>query len=431
MKHLILIIAVLGSFCTKAQENGKHVLLMNATAHLGTGKVINNSAIAFKDGKLTMVANALVVKLDSSKYDTIIYLKGQHLYPGFIAPNSTLGLVEVEAVRATRDLLEVGKFKPNVRSLIAFNTDSEITPTIRSNGILTGQICPRGGILTGTSSVMSFDGDNWEEAIVKKDDGVHLTWPKMYKRTGWWSAPGTIQKSEKYGRQKNELYDFVKQAKAYNELKNPEKVDLRLAAMKGIFDGTKTLFVHTDYVKEITEMVAFKREFKIEKVVLVGGYDAWMLPQLLKDNNIAVMLRRVHSLPMRPEDDVNLPYKMPKILQDAGILFCLENSGDMEAMGTRNLPFYAGTAAAWGLSKEEALKTITINAAKILGIDDKLGSLTRGKLATLFISKGDALDMRTNNVTMAFVNGNMIDVSNRQVELYQKYDKKHSGLKGE
>ena len=429
MKHLILIIAVLGSFCTKAQENGKHVLLMNATAHLGTGKVINNSAIAFKDGKLTMVANALVVKLDSSKYDTIIYLKGQHLYPGFIAPNSTLGLVEVEAVRATRDLLEVGKFKPNVRSLIAFNTDSEITPTIRSNGILTGQICPRGGILTGTSSVMSFDGDNWEEAIVKKDDGVHLTWPKMYKRTGWWSAPGTIQKSEKYGRQKNELYDFVKQAKAYNELKNPEKVDLRLAAMKGIFDGTKTLFVHTDYVKEITEMVAFKREFKIEKVVLVGGYDAWMLPQLLKDNNISVMLRRVHSLPMRPEDDVNLPYKMPKILHDAGILFCLENSGDMEAMGTRNLPFYAGTAAAWGLSKEEALKTITINAAKILGIDDKLGSLTRGKLATLFISKGDALDMRTNNVTMAFVNGNMIDVSNRQVELYQKYDKKHSGLK--
>ena len=429
MKHLILIIAVLGSFCTKAQENGKHVLLMNATAHLGTGKVINNSAIAFKDGKLTMVANALVVKLDSSKYDTIIYLKGQHLYPGFIAPNSTLGLVEVEAVRATRDLLEVGKFKPNVRSLIAFNTDSEITPTIRSNGILTGQICPRGGILTGTSSVMSFDGDNWEEAIVKKDDGVHLTWPKMYKRTGWWSAPGTIQKSEKYGRQKNELYDFVKQAKAYNELKNPEKVDLRLAAMKGIFDGTKTLFVHTDYVKEITEMVAFKREFKIEKVVLVGGYDAWMLPQLLKDNNISVMLRRVHSLPMRPEDDVNLPYKMPKILHDAGILFCLENSGDMEAMGTRNLPFYAGTAAAWGLSKEDALKTITINAAKILGIDNKLGSLTRGKLATLFISKGDALDMRTNNVTMAFVNGNMIDVSNRQVELYQKYDKKHSGLK--
>ena len=146
---------------------------------------------------------------------------------------------------------------------------------------------------------------------------------------------------------------------------------------------------------------------------------------MLKDNNVAVILRRVHELPVNEDDDVYLPYKLPKLLFDAGVLFCLENSGDMEAMGTRNLPFYAGTAAAYGIDKEEALKLITLNTAKILDIDATTGSLETGKDATLFISTGDALDVRTNNVIAAFIQGRYIDVDNHQKKLYRKYSEKY------
>jgi imidazolonepropionase-like amidohydrolase len=160
-------------------------------------------------------------------------------------------------------------------------------------------------------------------------------------------------------------------------------------------------------------------------MVVVGGYDAWMVADMLKENNVSVILKRVHSLPQRQEDDVYLPYKLPHMLFDAGVLFCLENSGDMEAMGTRNLPFYAGTAAAYGIDKEEALKLITLNTAKILGIDKTTGSLEEGKDATLFISNGDALDMRTNDVTSAYIQGRDIDVDNHQKKLYRKYSGKY------
>ena len=160
-------------------------------------------------------------------------------------------------------------------------------------------------------------------------------------------------------------------------------------------------------------------------MVIVGGYDSWMITDMLKENDVAIVLRRVHGLPERQEDDVNLPFKLPKMLHDAGVLVCLENSGDMEAMGTRNLPFYAGTAAAYGIEKETALQLITLNTAKILGIDKTCGSLEVGKDATLFISEGDALDMRTNKVISAFIQGRSLDLDNHQEKLYRKYSKKY------
>jgi len=193
--------------------------------------------------------------------------------------------------------------------------------------------------------------------------------------------------------------------------------------MRGLFDGKKTLFIQTDFIKEILEIIDLKKDLSLEKVVIVGGYDAWMAAELLKENNIAVMLKRIHSLPERPQEDTDLPYKLPKILKDAGVLFCLENSGDMEAMGTRNLPFYAGTAVAYGLSYEDAVASITLNTAKILGIADRTGSIEVGKDANFFISSGDALDMRTNDIQQAFIKGVSVNLSNRQLQLYQKYSK--------
>jgi imidazolonepropionase-like amidohydrolase len=133
----------------------------------------------------------------------------------------------------------------------------------------------------------------------------------------------------------------------------------------------------------------------------------------------------VHSLPERQQDDVDLPYKLPYLLQKDSVLFCLQNQGDMEAMGARNLPFMAGTARAYGLTNEQAVAAVSYNAAKILGIDKQIGTIEEGKDASFFISIGDALDMRTNNVILAFINGKSLRLTNGQQELYKKYLNKH------
>lgn len=424
MKNIFLILLIGAFFGAKAQvetpalPQTKSILLMNGFAHLGNGKVIENAAIGIKDGKLTLVADARVIKLEQNAYDTVINIQGQHVYPGIIAPNSTLGLVEIDAVRASDDQRETGTYTPHVRSIIAYNTESKITTTVRSNGVLMGQITPRGNYISGTSSIVQFDAWNWEDAVYKEDDGVHLNWYAMFNR---WNGKA----NKNYGERVEELKEFFANAQAYSRENNYEEINLRFEAMRGVFSGEQTLFIHANFVKEITEAIDFGKKFDIKKMVIVGGYDAWRVSDMLKDNNVAVILRRVHELPIHEDDDVYLPYKLPKLLFDAGVLFCLENSGDMETMGTRNLPFYAGTAAAYGIDKEEALKLITLNTAKILGIDSTTGSLESGKDATLFISTGDALDVRTNNVIAAFIQGRLIDVDNHQKKLYRKYSEKY------
>lgn len=403
---------------TPAKTQTKKILLMNGVAHLGNGQLIKNSVIAFENGKLTVVANAKTIRLDMNRFDTVIHLDGKHVYPGIISPNSTIGITEIGAVKATNDFVELGMFKPHVRSLIAYNAESKITTTVRSNGVLMAQITPRGGSISGTSSIVQFDAWNWEDAVIRADDGIHMNWVRFFNhRTG--------KENKKYGESMVHLNTFFSNSLAYAKDENYAEKNLRFEAMRGLFDGSKTLYIHANFVKEITEAIHFTKNHHIKKMVIVGGYDAWMVTDMLKENNIAVILKRVHSLPERQEDDVYLPFKLPKILQDAGVLFCLENAGGMEAMGTRNLPFYAGTAVAYGIEKETALQLITLNTAKILGIDSTCGSLEVGKDATLFISEGDALDMRTNKVTSAFIQGRGLDLDNHQEKLYRKYSKKY------
>ena len=403
---------------TPAAKQDKKILLLNGIAHLGNGKIIKNSAISMVDGKLVLVANAAAIKIDFAQFDTIIKLDGKHVYPVIISPNSTIGLTEIDAVAATQDKREIGEFNPHIRSLIAYNTESKITTTVRTNGVLMAQITPRSGIISGSSSIVQFDAWNWEDAVIKKDDGVHLNWSRMYNR---WKK----EKNKDYAKSLIQLNQFFSNALAYSKLENHKEKNLRFEAMRGLFNGTKTLFIHANFVKEITDAINFSKKHEVGKLVIVGGYDSWMIADMLKENNVAVILKRVHELPEREDDDVNLPFKLPHMLFDAEVLFCLENSGDMEAMGTRNLPFYAGTAAAYGVDKEEALKLITLNTAKILGIDKTCGSLEPGKDATLFISTGDALDMRTNNVVAAFIQGRQIDLDNHQKKLYRKYSEKY------
>lgn len=425
---LILTLPAQAQVPTPAMENTRTILFMNGVAHLGNGKVIENSAIAFKGDKLSLVADARLIRLDKAGFDTIIYIEGKHVYPGFIAPNSTLGLVEIGAVRATRDYREVGSMNPNVRSIIAYNTDSKITPTVRSNGVLMAQITPRGGRISGTSSVVELEGWNWEDAVYKMDDGVHLNWPRLFTRSWDWSGPGPVKKNEKYGEQIRSIKTFFKKSKAYAASTPPER-DLKLESMSGLFSGKKSLFIHVNTAEGISQAVSFYKGSGVKKMVIVGGEDAWKVIEILKENDVAVMIRRVHSTPTRSYEDIDQPYKLPAILYKAGILFCLENSGDMEAMGTRNLPFYAGTAIAYGLPPEEAVKSITLNTAKILGIDGTVGTLEVGKDATFIVSTGDALDVLTNNIEFAYVRGKMIDLDNHQKQLYRKFSGKYSSEK--
>ena len=413
---------------TVAPAQTRSVLIMNATAHIGDGTVIENAAIGFRNGKLDMVADARLIRLAANAYDETIDAAGKQVYPGFIATNSTLGLHELDAIRPANDVAETGAYKPGIRSAIAYNTDSEIIPTGRLNGVLMGQITPRGGVISGTSCVMQFDAWNWEDALVKADDGVHLNWPGVFHKH-YDKGKVNVEKVKTYDQQLREIHTFFNEARAYCAVKEPALRELRFEGLRGVFSGEQKLYVHADDSKSIQEALNFKASQNVQQMVIVGGYDAHLVADQLKANQVAVLLRRLHELPMYAEDDVDLPYKLPMLLHQAGVEFALQNEGDMERMGARNLPFYAGTAVAYGLPYEEAVRSLTQSPAKILGIDSTCGTLEVGKDATLFISNGDALDMRTNALTHAFIQGRSIVLRSKQTELYEKYKQKYDGQK--
>ncbi|MDN3493406.1 amidohydrolase family protein [Winogradskyella bathintestinalis] len=409
---------------TPAPQQTKDFAIVGATAHIGNGTVIENSIIVVSEGKITTIGPESTTPLTRQAMD-IIDAKGQHVYPGFVVANGTLGLVEVDAVKASDDLSELGTYNPHIRSIIAYNTESKVIESMRPNGVLLGQVVPRGGRISGTSSVVQYDAWNWEDAAIKMDNGIHINWPNSFSRGRWWLGedPG-LKPNKDYANQVKELNDYFTEAKSFN---NGDKTEghLPYEAMSGLFSGNKHLYINVDDEKGITDAVNFAKSQNISNITIVGAYEAGNLTDFLKQNNISVLLRRVHSRPESEDDDYDYTFKQAKKLVDAGILVALEPSGQMERMNSRNLPFYAGTTAAYGLTKEQALQLITQNPAKILGIDEQYGTLEAGKSATLFISEGDALDMRTNILTHAFIDGRNLSLETHQTELWKRYSKKY------
>ncbi|WP_192823708.1 amidohydrolase family protein [Rufibacter sp. LB8] len=400
-----------------ATKQAKPTVLTGATLHVGNGQVIEQAAVAFENGKITYAGPASGYKGSGAES---INVAGKHIYPGLILPNSQLGLNEIESVRATLDQQEVGLFNPNVRSVVAYNTDSDIVPTLRSNGVLLAQITPTGGVISGSSSVVQLDAWNWEDALVRADGGLHLRWPAMLQ-TGD-NSPAAAQRRQARQTGLTELETLLADAASYKN-QSRDKENLKLSSLTGLFDGSKRLFLHANYGKEIVEGIRFAQKAGVKNIVVVGGGDALVVADFLKENNIPVIYSGVHALPGRAGDDVYLPYKMPGLLQQAGILFCLDYDASLH--GTRNLPFIAGTAVAFGLGKEQALSSVTLNAAKILGVEDKVGSLEVGKDATLVVSDGDLLDMRTNKVGHAFIQGRKLNLTDKQQYLYEKFNGKY------
>ena len=411
-----------------AKENTGIIFIKNATIHVGNGKVIENGTIRINNAKIEQVGADIPVS--GTDNITIVDAKGKHVYPGLILPISSLGLIEVTAVRATTDVREIGEMNPSVRTIVAYNADSKVINTLRSNGILLANIVPQGSLVAGTSSVVQLDAWNWEDAAYKTDAGVHLYMPSLISRprtAGTASENGSQQSRPDPLREDlnkvEEVRAFFREAKAYHASDPHKETNVKFNSVKGLYNKTQKLYVHANTVKQMLVAFDFIEEFGFD-IVIVGGSESWQIADLLKQNNVSVILQQTHSLPALKDDDVDQPYKTAAILQKSGVLFSISDGSGMSR--GRNLPFNAGTAAAYGLTKEEALQSITLNAAKILGIGDKTGSIEPGKDANIVISEGDILDMRSSLVTEAFIQGRKIDLTDKQKQLYERYNQKYN-----
>ena len=388
-------------------------VFINANIHLGNGEVLENAQFAIRDGKVVR-AGYYKMAFDGTEID----LQGKHIYPGFILTSTNLGLTEVDSFKATLDFNETGQLNPNVRALVAYNTDSERFPVMRFNGVLLAQTTPSGGLVSGTSSVVQLDAWNWEDAAVVADDGLHLNWPAEWaKRFDFSTFSMQLKKDDKYLEKIGAIKALFEDARSATTDTN-----VKLNAVKPVFKGDKKVFTHTDNPKSIIESISYFKSLGIHDPVLVTGQAAGEVIEFLKQHQVAVIINGTHSLPQLSDDSIDARYDLPAKLHEAGILTALTYPG---SMSSRNLAFAAGSVAAYGGSAELALQMITENPAKILGIDDRYGTLEVGKSATFFISQGDALDMRGNQIEAAYIDGRAVELHTRQQELYERYKEKY------
>lgn len=393
----------------------------NAHVFIGNGLDYPKGSLVITDGIIKEVSDSDL----SSKYPNAqkIDLQGKHLYPGLISPANTLGLAEIEAIRPTLDYNELGEFNPNVRTLVAYNTDSEIIPTVRGNGILVSQAIPVGGVISGRSSIFNLDGWNWEDAVLKPDDGLWLNWPsKITSSFNYQTFTREPKKNENYQKTIDELKQLFVQAAAQRKGVN-EYENLKLAALSDVVNGDQRLYIQASTEKELIEAIRFCKEQGVKYPVVVGAVSSDLAIQTLKENNVPIIVSPTHRLPDKKDSDVWEAYKLPAKLINAGLTVGMHYNDSY--WRTRNLPFVAGNAVAHGLSKAQALAMITSGNAKIMGIDKWVGTLEAGKHATFIISEGDILDMRTAKVADAYIKGAKVDLDDKQKRLAEKFKEKY------
>ena len=412
-----------------AKEFKGKTFITNGTIHVGNGTVIENGTVVISNGKITSVgAGASSPGSDARVIDA----KGKHVYPGLILANTDIGLKEIaNGVRASNDYTELGEFNSNIRAITAYNTDSRVMAVLRSNGILLASVAPQGGSVSGSSTIVQLDAWNWEDAAYQMDAGMHITLPSFISRGGGrrfagfpgFPGAGGADGGKSALEKVEEIKSFFRQAKAYIQEPVHSNVNLKLEAMRPLIEKKQKLFVHGDQIKQMLIAIDFAKEFGVD-VVIVGGSESFQIADLLKANNISVILDQCLNLPATEDDDIDQPFKTPAALQKAGVLYCI--SDDDANTRYRNLSYNAGIAATFGLTKEEALSAITLNAAKILGVEGKTGSIEVGKDANIVVSEGDLLDMKSSTVTDALIQGRQINLDNKQKQLYERYKYKYS-----
>ena len=429
-KNSILILLSLAVFAStaSAQENvypavaqKGATIITHATIHVGNGTVLNDASVLFVNGKIKAVGNSVTAPSDAKVVDAT----GKQVYPGLILPVSSLGLKEINSgVRGSNDFQEIGENNASIRSIVSYNTDSKITNVLRSNGVLLAHVAPLGDLIEGSSSVVQLDAWNYEDAAYKSDIGMFINMPSLMARRGrgGFMRPQASDPSKIAFEKIEVLKKFFTDAKAYLDEKNHASNNLKFEAVRGLYSGKQKLFIRANEVKQMLLAIDLGKTFGFN-IVLVGAVESLQIASVLAENKIPVILDNQHALPTTEDDDIDQLYKLPAQLKKAGVMFAINDANDQAKQ--RNIGFNAGTAAAYGLDKEEALSAITLNTAKILGLDDITGSIETGKDANIIISEGDILDMRGNQVSRAFIQGRDISLDSKQKQLYERYKYKY------
>lgn len=412
-----------------APPQGLPILLQNGVIHTVSGETLQNGSILLADGKI----QAIGLQIEPPEGASVVDLAGRHVYPGLVSPMSHLGLIEIAAVRATRDTDETGGMNPNAQAATAFNPDSEAIPVTRANGVLTTHVFPAGGLLAGQSVVVNLDGWTIEDMSIKSPAGMRINWPGPPREPRFdihLDFVSDLDRSEEdYAKELEKLRELFADARAFREARSVDPdtpVDLRQEALVRALDGEFPLFVSAQALRQIRDAVNWAKSEGLE-IVIVGGRDAWRAADLLKANDVSVIISAVNSLPSRRWESYDVEYANPKRLHEAGVRFAI---GIDNFWNERNLPYEAAKAVAHGLPPEEALKAVTVYPAEILGVADRLGTLQPGKDGTLIVTNGDPLDIRT-IVELAYVKGRPVDLSSRHTQLYEKYQKKYDQLRGD
>ena len=421
-------------FCTPALAQTPPAepgfLLRGATVHTVSGPVIEDGSVLVRDGKIIGVGK----NLTAPEGFTVLDLHGQHVYPGMIDAASRLGM-ETMSREEPSDAREIGLLNPQLRAVTAMNPSSEQIPAARFNGVTTVVEMPEGELISGQMSIVHLDesGSNDGMTLVPST-AIHLRFPAIIttpirphetdeEDEDPSAQPEPIPYAEAkrdYDEKMKVLNTFFEEARQYRQAKraNPTALhtDLRYEALIPVLEGATPMFVTAVKAREIREAVQFARKEKI-KIILADAYEAYLVLPLLKANNIPVVLGPTHTLPMDEDDPYDRSYTTPAALYNAGVKFCIATFSSRNA---RNLPYEAAAAVPYGLSKEEAYKAVSLNAAQIFGVGNKLGSIEEGKTADLIVSDGNPLEVMT-HINMMFINGKLVTLDSRQKELYEKY----------
>ncbi|WP_423187138.1 amidohydrolase family protein [Alishewanella sp. d11] len=405
-----------------APKQSTPILLKNATVH----SVVSSPAVQdvlLVDGKIAAVGPNLTAPAGAEVQD----LTGKHLYPGLIALINQLGLIEVEAVRATRDDREITATNPDLQVQVAFNADSVVIPTIRSNGFSHTLIYPSGSLITGRSALMHLDGWNWQDALVQSDVGLHVSWPRMSLQNGWWVRDSIEQQQKRQAEQLAQLQGFFQQAHAYYLAEQAglnRGKDSRWHAMLAFFDKKLPLFVHADDPRQMRQAIALAKQYNV-KLVIVGGRDSWRMADELAANQVDVIYTEPYGLPTRSDEAYDQAFSVPGVLKQAGVRFALSLDGFWD---TRNLVFAAGHVTRYGLDPAAALRALTLDAAEIAGVADRLGSIEVGKSASLVLSAGDIFDYRGHKVEQLWIDGRSVDLDNRHKQLHRRFQQRYQAM---
>ena len=401
------------------------IALIGATIHPVNGDVIENGTILFENGKIKEIGVNVILPSGTESID----ISGKHIYPGLINADTRLGLMEVGSVPGSRDDFELGDMNPNVKAEVALNPDSELLSVVRAHGITVANSFPRGGIISGKSAAIMLDGWTSEDMTLKAPVAMHMNWPSMTLNKAWWNKTSEEDQIKARKEALEKIDQFFDDAKAYmtakavsgkNGLPN-QKVDLRLEAMIPVLKGDLPLWIAASEIRQIQAAIDWA-ESKGVKTVIYGGADSWRLAKELKKMNIPVVINSVLHVPSRAWEGYDTGYSLPNKLYQEGVKFCIGYS--TFAGEQHNVRYNAAMAVAHGLPVEEGIKSITIYAAEIMGIDDRVGSLEVGKDATLIVTDGNPLEITT-SVSMEFIEGRIIDLDNKHKRLYRKYTEKY------